>query len=205
MTASTSGYVAAQALLDFGGDAPSAAWTSSALATGSESSRKAQACCRSGMRPSLAVLQKAREVLADLGMPQAELDRRLQVAELRAAVEAPPGRRTASTRSCTSSAEIASVSWISPPAPGVDLREQIEDARRQHIAPDHRRGSTARRRAWASRRCCGCAPCRPASFDGDDAVALRLVARHLLHAEERGAFARRTPPPCAPWPAAWSP
>src|SRR5688572_16114464 len=69
-----------------------AAWTSSAPATTSEFSRKAQACFRSGMPASLSVIQIARERSADLGMAHAVFDGRLQVAELGAAVEAPPGK-----------------------------------------------------------------------------------------------------------------
>ena len=34
-------------------------------------------------------------------------------------------------------ARCASVSWISPPAPGRTFAEVIEDARRQHVAADH--------------------------------------------------------------------
>ena len=74
-------------------------------------------------------------------MAQAELDRRLQVAELGAAVVAPPGkpqREHALVRAAAP--RCASVSWISPPAPGVTCAEQLEDARRQDVAADHREG-----------------------------------------------------------------
>src|SRR5918999_4909902 len=166
-----------------------AAWTSSAPAMTSEFSRKAQACFRSGMAAILSVMEIARECGANLGMAHAVLHRRLQVAELRAAVEASPGKPHGERallleklRDAVGELDLAARARGHP-------REQLEDAVGEHVAADHRevRGRVLRRgllddavdtRAVALHL-----------IDGDDAVALRLVARHLLHAEERALFA----------------
>ena len=73
-------------------------------------------------------------------------------ADLRAAVEA-LGPRTSVRRTAASSASaiIASVSWISPPAPRLLRRQDVEDLRLQDVAA------------------------------GDDEVRRRLLARRLLH------------------------
>jgi hypothetical protein len=93
-----------------------------------------------------------------------------------------PGNRTASTRSWASSAEIASVSWTAG-ACG-DLAEEIEDARREHVATDHREVGW---RVGRLRLLDDAANPRLVilhAIDGDDAIALRLVAGHLLHAKQ---------------------
>ena len=118
--------------------------------------------CTSGHAPESSVTSgSARKSSPSLGMLSAELHRRLQVAELGAAVVAPPGQAQREHRLVAQQRPIASVSWISPPAPGRSARQEVEDARRQHVAADHRQRRRRRRPAWASRRCCGCAPGPP--------------------------------------------
>jgi hypothetical protein len=82
---------------------------------------------------------------------------------------------------------MASVSWISPPAPGLHLFEQFEDAAVEHVATDD--GERARRvfglgllddRADAT-------VATGEIVGGHDAVAAGLVARDFLHGEHAGA------------------
>src|SRR5687767_12928367 len=86
MTASTRGYFCENARSISAATRCTAASTSAADAIRSEFSRNAQDCAASGIFSRLEV---AREAFAGLGMAQAVVDGRLQVAELRAAVVAP--------------------------------------------------------------------------------------------------------------------
>jgi hypothetical protein len=64
----------------------------------------------------------------------------------------------------------------------------MKDARRQDIAADHGQGSMAPPRAWASRRCARSVLQRLGHrLAVDDAVALGVFRRHLLHADHRTA------------------
>src|SRR5580765_7436232 len=160
-----------------------AAWTSAALAIRSERSRKPQAVSSSGMDRSLAFLQVAREVAADLGMTQAELDLRLHVAELRAAVVA-LARQAHREHALVFEQRGNAVGELDLAArAGRDLRQHLEDARRQNVAADH---AEIGRRRRGLRLLDDAVDARGVALhlvDGHDAVALRLVARHLFHAE----------------------
>src|SRR5258705_8251656 len=113
---------------------------------------KLQAFSSSGMPPSLsdgnatsknrrnrkksAALQEAGEVVADLGMAQAVIHRRLQVAELGAAVVALAGKAhrqhplvPEQLRDRVGELDLAARARR-------DLVEQTEDARREHVAAD---------------------------------------------------------------------
>ena len=104
---------------------------------------------------ALAVAQQPLDLGAqrrrDVGALQRIGDVGGEEADLRAAVEA-AGPRTSARRTAASSASliIASVSWISPPAPRFCVAEDVEDLRLQDVAA------------------------------GDDEVRRRLLARRLL-------------------------
>src|SRR3954466_11446461 len=85
---------------------------------------------------ALSRLQKTLELLADLGMAHAQLDARLQVAQLGAAVIALARkslRQHALVREELGDAvgklDFTSGAWG-------DFRQHVEDAGRQHVAPD---------------------------------------------------------------------
>src|SRR5258708_4529417 len=109
-------------------------------------------------------------------MALAELHGRLQIAELRAAIEAPPrqpyGHRALVLEESgdgIGELDLAARAWR-------DLGEQIEDARGKDIAPYHRqvRGRVRRLRLLDDAMDAGHVALH--AFAGDDAVALRLVA-----------------------------
>src|SRR5262245_36114933 len=134
MTASTSGYSFPRRFSISPASRVTAARTWSALAIGSEFSRSAQAFCASGIFSRLEI---ASEVLADLGVAHAVLDACLQIAELGAAIEAPPGqphRQHAlvreQRRDCVGQLDLAARARH-------NFAEQVEDARREHVAADH--------------------------------------------------------------------
>ena len=79
---------------------------------------------------------------------------------------------------------MASVSWISPPAPASWVGQQLEDLRLQDVAAgDEQVGGLGPRRA-ASRPCRSSAPAgrrsRPRLAERDDAVLVRLALRRRL-------------------------
>src|SRR5512132_764591 len=137
MTTSTSGYRSLNWREISAASRSIAAATSAALETSSECSRNAQDSFRSGMSAP-AFLQKLRKILAHLRVAQSELDRRLQVAELAAAVvalAAEPHRQHAlaleQRRDPVGQLDLAAASRL-------DRREHCEDRRREHVAPHHR-------------------------------------------------------------------
>ena len=80
-----------------------------------------------------------------------------------------------------------SVSWISPPTPRGWVGDLVEDARRQDVAAGH---AQARRCVLGRRLLDDAVDVHQPLVDlgaGNDAVAARLLGRHLLHGDDRGA------------------
>src|SRR5260221_3279559 len=193
ITTSTSGYLSPSCAWISPASRAIAACTSPASDTRSELSRKAQESLGWGMASAPALREDLREGLADLRVAQAEFHRRLQIAELAATVvalaadvhgqHALPREQRAD---CVRQLDFAA-------APRLGRREQLENRRCQHIAPDHgqRRGRILGRgllHDGADRRDLGFRFGRT-----DDAVAAGLLARHLLHAQQRAAFLFEAP------------
>src|SRR3984957_17556149 len=133
------------------------------------------------------VLQVAAKILAQRRMRQRQFDRRLQVAELAAAVEAPAGETMRIHRLMLEQAR-DTVGQLDLPAGALaDVFELIEDPRRQHVAADHRQ------RRWGH---CGlgllddaadAAHGAVAGLDLDDAVFIGIALRYLLDPEHAAA------------------
>src|SRR6267378_409555 len=140
-----------------------AAWTSSALDTGSELRRKAHAVFHGG----------------------------LEVTQLRAAVEAPAWQAHGEHALVRQQLRDGVGELDFPSSAGRQLAEQLEDARRQHIAADDRESRRRFGRPGLLDDAVDAGDVGAGALDGHDTVALRLVAGHFLDAEERGAFARK--------------
>src|SRR6267378_2034819 len=140
-----------------------AAWTSSALDTGSELRRKAHAVFHGG----------------------------LEVTQLRAAVEAPAWQAHGEHALVNQQLRDGVGELDFPSSAGRQLAEQLEDARRQHIAADDRESRRRFGRLGLFHDAVDAGDVAVHALDGDDPVALCLVAGHFLDAEERGAFARK--------------
>src|SRR5579862_1485994 len=187
MTTSTSGYRSVNCCWISPASRSMAARTSAAPATGSDRSRKAQASPMSGMS-AVPAGEEARELLAHFRMPQAELDRRFQVAEFGAAIvalAADAHRHHALTRQQRGDG-VRKLYLAAAARSG--RRKHVENRRREHVAPDN----PERRRRILGRRL----------FDDgvylsdiglgvgrtDDTVAAGTLPRNVLDAQQRTGF-----------------
>src|SRR5262249_6397350 len=114
-----------------------AASTSPAVDIGSEFSRNAQASLVSSIS-ALSLLQILGEGPADLRVLHPQLDRRLQVAQLAAAVVALAADVHRQHALFLQQRRDRVGELDLPPASRLDRRQALENRRRQHVAADHR-------------------------------------------------------------------
>src|SRR5207237_8365713 len=118
-------------------------------------------------------------------MAHAELDHGMEIAKLAAAVEAPAGEPHGKhaflgeqSRNRIGELDLAA-------GAGCDGSEELEDARREHVAADDREVRGRFRGLWLLDDAVDARAVALHPLHRDDAVALGLIARHLFDAEQR--------------------